>query len=350
MNPIVYYHARCFDGLMAALIFQRSHPDAKFIAYEYGDDIELISDHRYRDVYLLDLTFDDDRLRAIENVANSVTIIDHHPRALVQFANRESFSDTTTFFVGDEKSGAQLTWEYCNPDLEEPDFVRWVGKRDRWVFDEPEIKRFALGLSTLGTELKNWTAHYGIGDEIDLLWMASVEGSSLGFPCTAQLLRDGAVIETFQKAQIDYLVQNATSRITIDGYNVICVNAPKFLASDVAEALYTKHDVEDSPFIAVRYDENGKLVYSLRCRKGGPVNVGELAERFGGGGHASAAGFKVDVKRVALTPPLSETEREAFREYMMRMSVTPSDPITDLFHLLRSKVVALWNKLIKAAN
>lgn len=308
MKPIVYYHARCFDGLMAALIFKRSFPNAKFIAHEYGDEIELISDHRYRDVYLLDLTFDDDRLKAIENVANSVTIIDHHPRALEQHASRELFSDTTTFFVGDEKSGAQLTWEYCNPDLEEPDFVRWVGKRDRWVFDEPEIKRFALGLSTLGTELKNWEAHYDVGGEFDYFWMASGEGSSIGLPCTAQLLRDGAVIEAFQKAQIDYLVENATSRISIDGYSVICVNAPKFLASDVAEALYTKYDVEDSPFIAVRYDENGKLVYSLRCRKGGPVNVGVLAAKFGGGGHASAAGFKVNVKRAPLDPPRSDKE------------------------------------------
>ncbi len=345
MKPIVYYHARCFDGLMSAVIFKRSYPDARFIAYEYGDNIELIGDHRYRDVYLLDLTFDDELLRKIENVANSVTIIDHHPRALQQRDDRESFSDTTVFFVADDKSGAQLTWEYLNPNLAEPDFVRWVGKRDRWIFDEPEIKPFALGLSALGFDLESWSEHYQLDGEMDLMWMASSEGQSTSLPCTAQLLKDGIAIEIFQKSQIDYLVENATSRMTIAGYDVVCVNAPKFLASDVGEALYTKHSVEDSPFIAIRYEENGKLVYSLRCRKGGPVDVGELAARFGGGGHASAAGFKVNVVRTSLIPPLSEGEMSAVRQYFKHMSDIKNNPaITDYCRAMKSWFAGLRRK------
>jgi nanoRNase/pAp phosphatase (c-di-AMP/oligoRNAs hydrolase) len=58
---------------------------------------------------------------------------------------------------------------------------------------------------------------------------------------------------------------------------------------------------EDVPFVAVYYDEHGKRVYSLRSRKGG-VDVGKICESMGGGGHPSAAGFKVRITKAPLEP------------------------------------------------
>jgi nanoRNase/pAp phosphatase (c-di-AMP/oligoRNAs hydrolase) len=75
--------------------------------------------------------------------------------------------------------------------------------------------------------------------------------------------------------------------MTIAGYTVPVLNAPHFMASDLAGELSEGH-----PFAATYYiDSTGKYIYSLRSREGG-IDVSDIAKSFGGGGHAAAAGFE----------------------------------------------------------
>jgi hypothetical protein len=78
--------------------------------------------------------------------------------------------------------------------------------------------------------------------------------------------------------------------VCFEGHVVPCINA-SVNQSDLCEALYTKHKA--SPF-AVAWAFNGKQYkISLRADKD-EVNLAELAERYGGGGHRRAAGMRVE--------------------------------------------------------
>jgi nanoRNase/pAp phosphatase (c-di-AMP/oligoRNAs hydrolase) len=59
-------------------------------------------------------------------------------------------------------------------------------------------------------------------------------------------------------------------------------------ASDIGNLLS-----EDVPFAASYFDSEHSRMFSLRSRPGG-LNVSLIAERYNGGGHEHAAGFKVD--------------------------------------------------------
>jgi nanoRNase/pAp phosphatase (c-di-AMP/oligoRNAs hydrolase) len=75
--------------------------------------------------------------------------------------------------------------------------------------------------------------------------------------------------------------------VEIDGHKIPQVNAT-VLYSEIAEVLCHGH-----PFGACWFMRaDGKQQWSLRSDDKG-VNVAEIAQRFGGGGHAHAAGFEV---------------------------------------------------------
>ncbi len=58
--------------------------------------------------------------------------------------------------------------------------------------------------------------------------------------------------------------------------------------------------------VAVLFREDGKNLYKISLRAKGKVNVAKIAQVFGGGGHASAAGCK-------LTGSLSEVKKKVFK-------------------------------------
>lgn len=87
----------------------------------------------------------------------------------------------------------------------------------------------------------------------------------------------------------------------IAGHVVPCVNSTVF-PSEIGNIL-----CKGQPFAAIwRMTPEGTYSYSLRSDKDDPnaMNVAEIAEKFGGGGHPPAAGF------VASAPPMLVAEKK----------------------------------------
>lgn len=297
---VVYYHRSCFDGIAsAAVAFQCwGNEETIYIPWEYGEKLPPLELHQDKHVFLLDLSFTDDDLTAIAGVAKNVMVIDHHPNAHRQngltFANAMDhlFPKNVLILTPTEENpaaGVQLVWRFLMQSRPEPNWVRWIGKRDRWIFDEPEIEPFTASLVLMGWKVEEWA------DAFD-------ERGGKDQRTVVDLLRCGDTILAYRGTQIDYILEHCQTRMTIDGHNVVAVNAPRFLASDVAEALYERYTPEESPFVAVYYEEHGKVRYSLRARPGSAIDLNEIAKKFGGGGHRTAAGFKVTIHRAPLEP------------------------------------------------
>jgi hypothetical protein len=100
------------------------------------------------------------------------------------------------------------------------------------------------------------------------------------------------------------IVENTTKRIFNNhtppvynetlGYEIVTINSPVF-QSELGNLGYDKYPNA----VIVVYNINlsiGKVILSLRSHNDGP-NVAEIAEKFGGGGHAHAAGFSIPVNK-----------------------------------------------------
>jgi hypothetical protein len=88
---------------------------------------------------------------------------------------------------------------------------------------------------------------------------------------------------------------NHARDIQINGITVPCVNVPANFSSDVGEYLYTQNK---APFVVLWCASPKEVFVSLRSSKDGGENVEVVASLFGGGGHASAAGFSLKISEL----------------------------------------------------
>ncbi len=83
--------------------------------------------------------------------------------------------------------------------------------------------------------------------------------------------------------------------MTIDGHRVPVANARTF-KNEVAEKMAELYP--DAPFTAVFFDKEDIRCWSLRSQ--GKTDVAAVANKFGGGGHPSSAGFSHPIERQTL--------------------------------------------------
>jgi len=147
-NPLVIYHGhQCPDGFAAALAAWLYYEGrAEFLGLDHGD-VKSIDDLPALDgraVYILDFSFAEPLLRAIDARAAKLVLLDHHQSAARKLSEFVSQSGVVHFDMS--KSGARLAWEFFQPQQPLPDLVRYVEDRDIWVWQYPESAGFLAAL------------------------------------------------------------------------------------------------------------------------------------------------------------------------------------------------------------
>jgi oligoribonuclease NrnB/cAMP/cGMP phosphodiesterase (DHH superfamily) len=266
MKTQVVYHANCNDGAAAALIAEHTLGRAiNLIPAQYGQPFNLL-ELRHTVVYILDFSFDRETMLSISEESQLVCL-DHHRTA------QKALEGIPGCTFDMDKCGARLTWEHFHGEKSAaPWWVEYIEDRDLWRWNLPYSKAINAALRSYGVNLE--------GLREALLWE---DGEAKRM--VDQLIRDGESILREQEGIVQAHVERA-ELITFFGMEVPVVNAT-VLQSEIAGDLATGH-----PFGAVWFEEfDGTRVWSLRSRNE-TVNVAELAETAGGGGHPGAAGFK----------------------------------------------------------
>lgn len=266
-NIIVIYHAQCADGFGAAWAARKALGEtADFHAAIYGQPLpDVIGRH----VFFLDFTPDGNALLETIETARSVTVLDHHESAAPLLRDLFSQGAINGKYAPD-KSGAGLAWEHFHPEAEVPMLIQYIQDRDLWLHKIDGTRDFYAFLSSYPFDFAVW-------DEIAI---------SAEDPAGLLIMKQqGAVVDRARKMEIANLIPMVTRLMQIGGHVVQVANLPKTMASDAAGAL--AHGV---PFAACYCDERHGRVFSLRSRPEG-INVFEIARKYGGGGHARAAGF-----------------------------------------------------------
>jgi uncharacterized protein len=225
-----------------------------------------------------------ERLNALVRAGTRIFWIDHH-RTAVARSNAPEFNVAFTGCVlSEEYSAAKLTFKFLREmTLENGDadhlpsydgfrpFVELADDHDRWVHSLPGSAEWALAVQTLG----------GLESYREIIRLRE--------PIMSRKLK--AALEIGRSAMNKSLeVANATlvERPLVNGLRVrsaCCIG----YSSEVASRLY-----EGQQRTIIALFDLRSLGVSLRRSADCAVDLSELAQHFGGGGHPAAAGFAVD--------------------------------------------------------
>jgi hypothetical protein len=180
------------------------------------------------------------------------------------------------------RAGCELAWAWCFPSRPAPWLVEIIGRYDVWdqadrLLWEGIIHPVQYGLQRTPTDpalgMEPWRARFTLPFREEAILVAD-------------LARAGEMV-------LDYLTQTWAEYLAAYGYVVelcgmraLCCNLGR--TSAVAFDSAFRHGAHD---LMVAYVHNGTTwKVSLYSSKPG-VHCGEIARRYGGGGHAGAAGF-----------------------------------------------------------
>jgi oligoribonuclease NrnB/cAMP/cGMP phosphodiesterase (DHH superfamily) len=262
-KKICIYHGNCADGFTAAWVVKQVHPDCSFHAGFYRD---APPDVKGKVVYIVDFSYPRALMEVIVSEAARVIHIDHHETAIRAMEGYSNSKFESFYSPENTESGAMLCWRYFFPSVDVPDIIKHVDDRDRWKFKLNGTREIAANMFSYEYTFENWDML--IDQELELQ------------------IRDGTAIQRRMVKDIKELANVVVRRVNIAGYNVPLANVPYQFGSDMCSFL-----AKTEPFAAYYYDKPTHREFGLRSTPGG-VNVAEIAEQFGGGGHATASGFK----------------------------------------------------------
>jgi len=276
-NPLVIYHGhQCPDGFAAALAAWLYYEGrAEFLGLDHGD-VKSIDDLPALDgraVYILDFSFAEPLLRAIDARAAKLVLLDHHQSAARKLSEFVSQSGVVHFDMS--KSGARLAWEFFQPQQPVPDLVRYVEDRDIWVWQYAQSAGFLAALDMEPFDFARWQV------------IAALHGAALA----AYIDRGRAMDEKYVKLAEG--MSEGAQPLNFNGVAGLMVNVPSAFHSLVGDILCKK-----SGTFALMWavDKSGVIKCGLRSRSG--FSCIPLAESMHGGGHAQACGFKMPRERL----------------------------------------------------
>lgn len=275
--PLILYHGRnCPDGFGAALAAWLYYGDrAEYVGLDHGDvaTIDDLPPVQGRAVYILDFSFSNEVMAALDERAAKLVMLDHHKSAAEKLTGFACRCGVVHFDMA--KSGARLAWEFFHPHEPVPALLQYVEDRDIWKWEFAESAAFLSALDMEAQGFERWREIAGFTPEQLAQFMA----------------RGAAMDEKFRKLAAD--IAEGAQPLVFNGVAGLMVNAPGMFHSLVGDILSAKTGT-----FGLMWSAGDKGVKAgLRSQRN--FDCIALAESMGGGGHAQACGFKMKVERLA---------------------------------------------------
>jgi len=263
----IVYDGDCPDGFGGAWAAWKIFGDeATYIPGRYHEDKskELAGKH----VYFIDFCYEPKEvIEALRPNVASITLIDHHKTR----ADMGTMPEVDDALIDMNRSGAVLAWQYFHGDELVPQVLLHIQDFDLWQWKLAGSDEVLEMLSSYPFEFPLWdgiiTAFEAKGEKMEHYM---TEGRAL------IRKRDSTVVRTVDDAE----------KVVFEGISCLLENS-RSNVSHVGAALVKK--MPPIGIIWSRRDE--QLICSLRSD--GSVDVSELANRHGGGGHKAAAAFRI---------------------------------------------------------
>lgn len=195
--------------------------------------------------------------------------IDHHISAIKEM---EKASAQWAGIRDINEAACVLTWKFFFPTRAVPRAIVLVGDRDIWRWAEKDTGAFGEGLYVRDTRAEN-----------DSLWQPLLENDP---KVLNEILKEGARLREIRLDEINALVERRGFEVKFFGERTLAINAPGNgdlgqRGRDLGyEIVYCYEDQMQQGVLSTNVTLFSK-----------EVDVSVIAKKFGGGGHAHAAGF-----------------------------------------------------------
>lgn len=267
VDTVVIYHKDCLDGFGSAYVAWTKFGDnATYIPMGYGEQVPV--DLTDKTVFILDFSLPVEDLIAMSYKASSVTVLDHHEKAVKGMSVIDSTKLPSFRLIHSQtQSGVGLTWDYFYSALPLPIALSHIQDRDLWKFQYNGTKAICAALAVVPRDFEHWDLEITRGS-------------------VTKLFNDGTAIVAARGRDIWFHIGNSSYAL-FNGVSIPICNCPPYLASEVGGYLAKR---DNGISLTYAFDgERGLWTYSLRSV--GAVDVAKIAATYGGGGHKNAAGF-----------------------------------------------------------
>jgi len=281
---VVLYHAECSDGFGGAFAaWKKFGKKAEYFPL-YHDRPPL--DLKDRKIIFVDFTYPENTMKKlIKN--NNVDVIDHH------VTSRRAASLAQTHVYSDKQSGSVLAWRHFFPDRPTPKLFRYIEDFDLWKFKLPHTKEISAYIDAVDYDFKIWGRLVGNFENVKKL---------------SEYIRKGGIILDYESKTVRNLIETKSVSVRFEGLKTLAVNSPLY-NSQLGDALRKK-----CPPIGIVWFENGAHK-KISLRSNGKVDVSKLAQKYGGGGHKTSAGFALPLDAALPWKRLSSSSYEATKKY-----------------------------------
>lgn len=278
------YHANCTDGLTAVAIAVQPQQGTDNLyttapmAYHHKIDVQALAG---KSVCFLDFSASKEVMIDILEVAERVTVIDHHVSihkelSEIKHANFEYIYDVN-------KSGAGLAWDFFI-GTDYPYFVQLVQDRDIWTKKFKDADALSLAIRIEEMYFEDMTCLIA-----DILAYSKEHPQGVDSE-TYRLIEEGKSYQKYQQYMVKQIASDAVKSTLDDGTEVMKVNCITGLISDVGNYLSENNECG----VALLYcDLPDVRVYSLRVAADCDYDASAYAKSKSGGGHRRAAGYSV---------------------------------------------------------
>lgn len=265
---ICYYHDD-LDGKCSAAIVRRRYPNESisFIPMQYGWKIDNRQITRGETIYIVDFSFKPEVMEEIFKITSYVIWIDHHKTAMEYKYPRNVDGIRRT-----DSAACKLTWEYCFPDIEIPSAVKLLSDYDNWNMKfVPWCKEFHEGMKAEDSKPKSklWKELFGI----QLTSERKV----------VEICNTGRKFKKYRDIYCREIRQRNGYEVDFEGHRCYVLNLQGF-GSQGFGILFYNYD------LCISYIFDG-VYYIVSLYSDKKTDVSKIAKKYGGGGHAGAAGF-----------------------------------------------------------
>lgn len=233
----------------------------------YSDPIPWESVEEAAKVIITDFSFPKDSMARM--IATTPLVwIDHHKTALEDLADLKDIPGKRAL----DQAACVLTWEFFFPEMTLPKAVAYIGDRDIWRHEFPETKAFSEGLYYEDSRPFN-----------DRLWVPLLDDDQ---KFVARLIERGEVLYQARIVSIEKKITRQGFEIEFEGYKTLAMNSRA--SGELGESIRKKG--YEIGYCYTESMQNGELMTFVTLYSD-KVDVSEIAKKFGGGGHPSAAGF-----------------------------------------------------------
>jgi oligoribonuclease NrnB/cAMP/cGMP phosphodiesterase (DHH superfamily) len=295
---IVSHGPYCLDGVAAAVAVARYRSGATIIPHFSGNEqindvLRSISREAAppgSELWVTDISWTakeaDDHLRDLAAQGVKIFWFDHHRTALKRYAAGDINVPFAARVVSEEFSAARLVYEYLARQLADArrtnarfaDFDKTVAMaddNDRWIHAIPGSRELAWTIRTMGSDEKSLDGYEALLD-IDAA-VTYTPAMQAAYAKTAKEIQDSFTLA--EKSRFTMSLPGTPYTLV----TAVCDGHP----SEIGDAWGKKATQTVFAF----YDLHGEGV-SLRRSPDCPVDLSQLAQFFGGGGHAAAAGCR----------------------------------------------------------